>query len=102
MRAAETCLERTGLPEVAAQLDHPQARFGVNQPLRDLERIVAAAIVDENDFGAIPRLEPVTDRGNATHEFTQRGRLVVNRGDDADQWAMIAGTAMRIHVAKES
>ena len=42
--------ERRGLTEVAAEPDHPQARVGRLQPRENLEALVRAPIVDDDDF----------------------------------------------------
>ena len=63
--------ERRRLAEVAAEADHAQARIARLQPRQDLEAVVRAAIVDDDDLvraSPAPSSVSVSSRCSSTSE----------------------------------
>ena len=75
--------DRLVLAEIARQLEHPDAVGPLPRGLlQELERAVAAAVVDEDELVGMPRR--VHDRGQPPQELRQVALLVVDRDDDGD------------------
>jgi hypothetical protein len=76
----ETCRERSGLPEVSAELDDDDFRMLVGQPFQQAEAAVLATVVDVND------LVLTTEGVEHTLELLVKLRdvfdLVIDRNDD--------------------
>ena len=86
-RATEAGLKRRGLTEVATQLDHAQPRLRIDQVARESQGVVRAAVIDEHDFETISVRQRVANSADAADKFRERGRLVVDRRNNADQRA---------------
>ena len=81
-RVLEAGCERRGLPEVAPQPDHPHVGIDGLEPCQDLEALVRAPIVDDDDF---VRTSPgVEGRRELAVQVLERRRLVPDRDDDRE------------------
>ena len=80
----ESRRERRGLPEVAAKPDEEEPGIRLLQLCQQLERLVRAAVVDDDDL--VRTAEPLERRGQLAVELPNVRGLVPHRHNDRNLW----------------